>query len=103
AVRLSGPKTPHEPWKIVNVQPLGDKIPIIAINHPVMYRKLARSLGVDRRFVSIQLFDPHTPQALTRSSIEEIAAAYVRLIRIAQPVGPYILIGLCDCGVVAYE
>jgi thioesterase domain-containing protein len=35
--------------------------------------------------------------------MNEIAADYVRLIREAQPHGPYILFGLCVAGVIAYE
>jgi thioesterase domain-containing protein len=35
--------------------------------------------------------------------LEEIATDYVRLIREAQPRGPYILFGLCVAGIIAYE
>ena len=95
--------TPLEAWQIVQIQSLGRKTPIIAINNTMIYYKLARMIGADRPFLGIQLFDPSNPQSLPRRELEEIASDYVRLIREAQPHGPYILLGLCVAGVIAYE
>jgi thioesterase domain-containing protein len=36
-------------------------------------------------------------------SLEQVAADYVHLIRAARPHGPYILMGLCIAGLIAYE
>ena len=93
----------REPWHIVNIQPLGTKTPIIAINNTLMYYQVARELGTDRPFLSVQLFDPDHPEVLASRSMEEITADYVSLIREAQPRGPYVLIGLCVAGLIAYE
>jgi thioesterase domain-containing protein/acyl carrier protein len=90
-------------WRIVEIQPLGEKTPIIAINDAMAHYGLARTIGTDRRFFGVHLFDPTEPQLLPPRSLNEIAADYVRIIREAQPSGPYILIGLCIAGVIAYE
>jgi amino acid adenylation domain-containing protein len=103
ARRISRAHQPREEWNLVELQPLGTKTPIIAINNAVMYYPLARKLGSDRRFVAVQLFDPANPQPLANHSLEEIIARYVKLIRDAQPHGPYVLMGLCVAGVIAYE
>ena len=89
--------------RIVEIQPLGDKTPIIAINNTMSYYNLARRIGTDRPFLGVQLFDPSNPRELPRRDMEEIAADYVGLIREARPHGPYILFGLCVAGVIAYE
>ena len=67
------------------------------------YYKLAQRIGTDRRFLGVQLFDPSNPCPLPNRNLEEIASDYVRLIRKAQPLGPYILFGLCVSGFIAYE
>ncbi|AXC12632.1 Peptide synthetase [Acidisarcina polymorpha] len=103
AVRVTTGDESPDPWGIVPIQPFGDKTPIIAINHPMMYQKLSRSIGTDRPFLAVQVFDPYNPQALPSLSLEEIAGEYVRLIRMAIPSGPYMLIGLCNAGLLAYE
>jgi thioesterase domain-containing protein len=103
AIRVSEIDRPPESWKIVQLQPLGRKTPIIAINNTMMYYDLAQKIGTDRRFLAVQLFDPGNPQPLPSRSLEEITADYVHLIREAQPHGPYILIGLCVAGLIAYE
>ena len=103
AARVSRTETPLETWNIVQIQPLGEKTPIIAINNTMIYYNLARTIGTDRRFLGVQLFDPSNPRQLPSRGLEEIATDYVRLIREAQPHGPYILFGLCTAGIIAYE
>ena len=103
AAHVSRIETPLERWRIVQIQPLGDKTPIIAINNTMIYYNLARRIGMDRPFLCVQLFDPSIPRSLPPRDMNEIAADYVRLIREARPHGPYILFGLCAAGVIAYE
>jgi amino acid adenylation domain-containing protein len=103
AERISRSNQQREEWNVVELQPLGTKTPIIAINNAVMYYRLAQKIGTERRFIAVQLFDPANPHPLSNHSLEEIIAEYVRLIRQAQPRGPYILMGLCVAGVIAYE
>ena len=103
AIRVSEFDRPPESWKIVQIQPLGRKTPIIAINNTMMYYDLAQRIGTDRRFLAVQLFDPSNPKPLPSRSLEAITTEYVHLIREAQPHGPYILMGLCVAGLIAYE
>jgi amino acid adenylation domain-containing protein len=103
ARRVSESEKPPEPWKLIQLQPLGEKTPIIAINNGMLYYKLSQKIGTDRRFLAVQLFDPINPKPLPYRSLEQIAADYVELIRAAQPHGPYILMGLCIAGLIAYE
>ena len=103
AAHVSRIETPLDPWRIVQIQPLGDKTPIIAIENSMTYHNLARRIGMDRPFLGVQLFDPSIPRSLPPRDMKEIAADYVRLIREAQPHGPYILFGLCVAGIIAYE
>ncbi|SIT48141.1 Linear gramicidin synthase subunit B (Includes: ATP-dependent D-leucine adenylase; Leucine racemase (ATP-hydrolyzing); ATP-dependent alanine adenylase; ATP-dependent D-valine adenylase; Valine racemase (ATP-hydrolyzing)) (fragment) [Paraburkholderia piptadeniae] len=103
AARVSRTEIPPEPWNVVKIQPLGEKTPVIAINNTMMYYNLARNIGTHRPFFAVQLFDPSNPRSLDRRRLEEITTDYVRLIREAQPSGPYILVGLCVGGVMAYE
>ena len=103
AVRVSESDRPLEPWNIVPIQPLGSNTPVIAINNAMMYYELARRIGTDRKFIAVQLFDPSNPSPLPSRTLEEIAADYVGLIREARPHGPYVVIGLCVAGLIAYE
>jgi amino acid adenylation domain-containing protein len=103
ARRLSESEQPLEPWKLIQLQPLGEKTPIIAINNGMLYYKLSQKIGRDRGFLAVQLFDPFNPRPLPSRSLEQITADYVHLIRAAQPHGPYILMGLCAAGLIAYE
>jgi amino acid adenylation domain-containing protein len=103
ALRVCESEKPLEPWNIVPIQTLGENTPIIAINNTMMYYHLARKIGSDRKFLAVQLFDPGNPQPLPSRSLEEITTDYVHLIREAQPHGPYILVGLCVAGLIAYE
>ena len=99
---VSGIESPPEPWRIVKIQPVGDKTPIIAINNTMIYYNLARKIGTDRPFLGVLQFDPNNPRSLACRDMDEIAADYVRLIREARPHGPYVLMGFCVAGVIAF-
>ena len=103
ARHLSGSAEPPEPWKLIRLQPRGEKTPIIAINNGMLYYRLSQKIGPERQFLAVQLFDPFNPKPLPSRSLEQIASDYVQLIRAAQPRGPYILMGLCTAGLIAYE
>ncbi len=89
--------------RLIEIQPEGDKTPIIAINNSVLYYNLAKQIGLDRPFLGIPLLEPEGHDSARLRSLDEIAVDYVRLIRKAQPHGPYILCGLCVAGAIAYE
>lgn len=103
AAQISRDKPTLEPWNIVQIQPLGDKTPVIALNNTMMYYNIAKTVFPERPFIGIQLFNPSVPKPLSPRSMSDIAADYVKLIREAQPHGPYILCGICISGTIAYE
>jgi amino acid adenylation domain-containing protein len=95
------------PWSVlVNIQPRGTKTPFFCI-HPVggnilTYYSLAAAMGDERPFYGLQargLDGQQTPA----TSIEEMAADYLREIKSIQPDGPYYLGGHSFGGFVAYE
>jgi len=82
------------------------KTPFFCV-HPVggnvlCYAELASLLGKDRPFIGLQARGVEDEGA-PRTSIEEMASAYVEALRAAQPRGPYLLGGWSLGGVVAYE
>ncbi len=108
AARLPEPSSAKQKRRPLNIQPTGHRTPIIAIDDPVvaagvLYFPLARELGADRPFVCIPMIEFDTYDPGSPRSLNEIAADHVRLIREAQPHGPYILCGLCIAAAIAYE
>ncbi len=103
AARLPDLESSRLSPRLVQIQPEGYKTPIIAINNSVLYYNLARRIGLDRPFVGIPLLEPEGDDPAPVRTLNEIAVDYVRLIREAQPRGPYILCGLCVAGALAYE
>jgi len=64
---------------------------------------LSRGLGADQPFLALSAYDPAVPEDLAPETIEGVAARYVAILRRVRPNGPYILLGLCVAGVVAFE
>ena len=66
------------------------------------YRELVARLGADLPIHGFELAsDPGRPPVLT--TFEELAAKYVRLMRVKQPTGPYFLCGYCWAGELTFE
>jgi aspartate racemase len=66
------------------------------------YRQLVEQLGRDQPVYGLQ--SPGMDgRSLPLGSVEELGAHYVRELRMHQPNGPYLLLGLTFAGVVAYE
>lgn len=89
--------------QVVKLQAVGTRTPIIGINNTGIYYLLAKQLGPEQPFTSLQLFDPALKNAVLPQTLSEVAAAYVQLIRRVQPVGPYALMGWCVAGSLALE
>jgi len=91
---------------LVAIQESGSRPPLFCMHGAggtvLVYRDLSRRLGLDQPFYGLQSqgLDGDRP-ALT--SIEEMAALYVKEIRRVQPQGPYFLGGYCGGGTIAYE
>jgi thioesterase domain-containing protein len=89
--------------QVVKIQPHGSMRPLIAINNTGVYYGLAKNLKTEQPVYSLQLFDPSVKDTALPTSLEEIAAGYVSLIRRVQPQGPYDLMGWCVAGALAFE
>jgi thioesterase domain-containing protein/acyl carrier protein len=89
--------------QVVRLQPRSTKRGVIAINNTGIYLTLSRHLGEDLPVTALQLFDPSFPRGPLPTTIEEIAAQYIELIRQLQPSGPYVFLGWCNGGVLAFE
>lgn len=98
----TAPSKPRD-FEVVPVNPHGNRTPIFAINNTGLFYRLSRSLSVDQPFIAISAYDPATPEEFQPQTFEEIAARYVELIRRVQPHGPYVLLGLCVAGNIAFE
>jgi len=98
------------PWSfLTGIQPRGSRNPLFLVpgggggeEEFLVYARLARELGLDYPFYGLRargadgLQKPHT-------SVEQMAADYLKEIRALQPEGPYYLAGECIGGSVAYE
>jgi thioesterase domain-containing protein/acyl carrier protein len=91
---------------LVAIQPNGSRPAFFCVHgaggNVVFYLDLARHLGPDQPFYGLQSPGLDGKHAfLTR--IEEMAACYVKAVRIRQPKGPYFLGGYCMGGTIALE
>ncbi|MCP3709198.1 condensation domain-containing protein [Paraburkholderia sp. CNPSo 3274] len=88
---------------IVRFNEDGSQTPIIVLNNIAVLYELAKQVGDERPIVDVPMV-PKTPQPnLPLRAFEDIAADAVRLIRLIQPKGPYILMGYCVLGAMALE
>jgi thioesterase domain-containing protein/acyl carrier protein len=92
--------------ELVEIQPGGTRRPLFCA-HPtggnvLCYAELSRQLGPEQPFYAFQARGMD-PSQEPRTSIKEMAAAYVEKLREVQPEGPYYLGGWSLGGVVAYE
>jgi thioesterase domain-containing protein/acyl carrier protein len=91
---------------LVAIQPSGSRPPFFCMHGAggtvLMYRDLSRHLGDDQPFYGLQSLGlDNSCSPLT--TIEEMAAAYVKEIKKVQPRGPYFVGGYCMGGTVAFE
>ncbi|ACC70855.1 condensation domain-containing protein [Paraburkholderia phymatum] len=77
--------------------------PVIALNNTGVLFGLAQQIGSDRPLIDIPMVPEGPPREFPPRAFEDIAADAVRLIRLAQPKGPYILMGLCVLGALSLE
>jgi non-ribosomal peptide synthetase component F/thioesterase domain-containing protein len=89
--------------QMVKLQAGGSRPALIAINNTGVYYLLAKRLGADQPVTSLQLFDPTAQRSDLPDTLETIASEYVKLIRRVHPQGPYLLMGWCVAGTLAFE
>ena len=96
-----------DPWSpLVEFNAGGSHLPLFCFagkgGNPIKFRQLAMDLGEDQPVYFLQSRGL-SGMELPFSSVEEIAADYLRAIRRVQPHGPYRLLGSSFGGKVAYE
>ncbi|WP_430227235.1 condensation domain-containing protein [Paraburkholderia tropica] len=77
--------------------------PVIAFNNTAVLYGLAQQIGADRPFFDIPMVPEGPPREFPPRAFQDLAADAVRLIRLARPHGPYILMGHCVLGSLALE
>ncbi|HWD20891.1 MAG TPA: amino acid adenylation domain-containing protein [Verrucomicrobiae bacterium] len=91
---------------LVALQPLGTRPPLFLIHTTpgdvLGYSSLIYHLGLDQPCYGLQSLAFHEPER-AHTTIEEMAAYYIKHIRALRPEGPYHLAGWCYGGVVAAE
>ncbi len=89
--------------EIARIQPLGALPPVIVINDGAVYHAVARHIGLDRPTIDINLAYAGGSFDRAHDTLKDYGAMAVRLIKRAQPHGPYTLMGHCVLGTVAFE
>ncbi len=89
--------------QVVRFNERGASTPLIVLNNRSIYYQLARQLGEDRPLIDVLLYHRDGAIDLRSCVFEDFAAYAVKLIRWAQPRGPYVLGGHCVYGVLAFE
>ena len=96
-----------KPWSsLVAIQPEGSRPPLFCVHaagaNVLIYRPLSRHLGNDQPVYALQAqgLDGRTTPL---TSVEEMAALYLKEMRAFQPQGPYFLLGASFGGLVIYE
>ena len=95
------------PWQsLIAIQPSGTAMPIFMVpgvgGNVLVFAQLARLLGLDQPFYGLQargLDGKETPF----TSVPEMARHYIAEIRTVRPHGPYVVLGICTGGLIAYE
>jgi phthiocerol/phenolphthiocerol synthesis type-I polyketide synthase E len=106
ALILRGEGASPEWSPLVPIQPGGSRPPFFCMHgaggNVLTYRDLSRHLGADQPFYGLQCrgLDGSCPPLTT---VEEMAARYVKEIRRVQPYGPYYVGGYCGGGTIAFE
>jgi thioesterase domain-containing protein/acyl carrier protein len=95
------------PWQsLVAIQPSGTAIPIFMVpgvgGNVLIFAQLTRLLGPDQPFYGLQArgLDGKEEPFI---SVPEMARHYIAEIRTLRPQGPYIVVGVCTGGLIAYE
>jgi phthiocerol/phenolphthiocerol synthesis type-I polyketide synthase E len=105
--RILRREAPASGWSpLVAIQPAGSRPPFFCIHGAgggvLLYRDLSRRLGSDQPFYGLQA-QGQDGSCSPLTSIEDMAALYVKEIQRVRPHGPYFLGGYCAGGTIAYE
>lgn len=84
---------------LLPIRTSGSKLPLFCIHGEPM--KMARCVDSDRPVYGI--YSAYDPEFEPPDSLPELAALYLREVRLVQPRGPYFLAGYCVGGLAAFE
>jgi amino acid adenylation domain-containing protein len=91
---------------VVELQGRGRHPPLFVVHgvygHVMDYRELVSRLGPDQPVYGFEAPSGSNGQPVL-STVEELAARYLRQMRVRQPVGPYFLCGYCWAGPLTFE
>ena len=91
---------------LVSIQPLGNRTPLFAVHggygEVMLYRHLAGCLGTDQPFYGLQA-QGLDGSPIRLDTVEAIATTYLAEVQKVHPHGPYLLLGYCTGGAIAFE
>jgi amino acid adenylation domain-containing protein len=107
-MRAGGPEA--DSATVLQLQARGAGPPLFCICGVHAYQELADALAPELPVFGVflpaeqEILDQDgRGHRLSRISVEEMAAGYVKVVRERQPSGPYLLLGFCFGGIIAYE
>jgi natural product biosynthesis luciferase-like monooxygenase protein/amino acid adenylation domain-containing protein len=91
---------------LVPIQPLGNRPPLFAVHggygEVMLYRHLAGFLGTDQPFYGLQA-QGLDGSPIRLDTVEAIATTYLAEVQKVHTGGPYLLLGYCTGGAIAFE
>lgn len=106
AVLLQRKDNQHGLTSLVTIQPQGSEKPFFCVHGGagtvLLFNSLARHLAPERPVYGLQARGLYG-RDLPHTNVREMAAHYLKEMRVVQPHGPYLLGGWCFGGIVAYE
>lgn len=90
-------------WRIMNLRQDGAGQPLVAVNNAATALALSTAGDTPRATTCVRVYDGDRGIALDDRPFESIAAEYAKVIRKAQPDGPYLFYGNCVHGNLALE
>lgn len=103
AAALDGEAAGPTGWKHLSaIRPEGSRIPFFCVQGDEAHVFLPKLLGDDQPFYGFG-HQGEDGQAIEHTTVEDIAATYLKELRAARPHGPYVLGGYSFGGIVAYE
>lgn len=94
---------PEEPIVVELQRGSPEKAPLFCLFGVNLYQELAFALGADRPVHAAHVPISYVPGKDPAPALDRISDRYLEVVRRVRPTGPYLLLGLCFGGIVAYE
>ncbi len=99
---IQGKNMPSGLENLAPVQPDGDRIPFFCVHGDEANHHISRYLGNDQPYYAF-FHQAEEGRRIQYTSVESIAAHYIKELKTIRPEGPYLLGGYSFGGIVAYE